>query len=167
MVILKEAALISALNGRPTSAAYDAIAEHGSTLSLANTLAKTSPDGKGFITHILPFNELEKLPKGIETKLTYVGSAHGVDEACKFYLFFLNPKNTALNIAFSVAKRFYRQISKYLESSSTKPFQTNRVKLLPNGLAGVKDGIELLKSGKVHGEKLVYRIAETPGVSRV
>lgn len=66
----------------------------------------------------------------------------------------------------TVASRFYRQISKYLLQSSTNPtpLKTNRVKVMPNGLASVSDGIGLLKSGNVHAEKLVYRIEETPNL---
>lgn len=40
--------------------------------------------------------------------------------------------------------------------------QPNRAKILPNGLASVSEGLTLLQSDKVHGEKLVYRIADTP-----
>jgi NADPH:quinone reductase-like Zn-dependent oxidoreductase len=32
----------------------------------------------------------------------------------------------------------------------------------PNGLKGVLDGLDTLKTGKVSGQKLVYRVAETP-----
>jgi len=34
---------------------------------------------------------------------------------------------------------------------------------MPKGLASVEEGLNLLKDGKVSGEKLVYRIADTPG----
>ena len=66
----------------------------------------------------------------------------------------------------TVASRFYRQISSYLAASPSnpKPFQTLHVKLLPNGLASVEEGLALLKGNKLHGEKLVYRIADTPGL---
>ena len=36
--------------------------------------------------------------------------------------------------------------------------------MLAGGLNGVEEGITLLKAGKVHAEKFVYRIRETPGV---
>ena len=41
------------------------------------------------------------------------------------------------------------------------PFKPNKVKLMPGGLDSVKEGLELLKAGEVHGEKIVYRIADT------
>ena len=72
----------------------------------------------------------------------------------------------SINLFPSVAARFYRQISKWLEVTpeNPKPFKPNRVRVLPNGLASVEKGLLLLKNGEVHGEKLVYRIAETPGL---
>jgi NADPH:quinone reductase-like Zn-dependent oxidoreductase len=36
------------------------------------------------------------------------------------------------------------------------------VKLYPAGLLGVAEGIEYMRLGKVHAEKIVYRIADTP-----
>lgn len=36
--------------------------------------------------------------------------------------------------------------------------------MLPNGLESVEEGVALLKDDKVHGEKLVYLIAETPAI---
>lgn len=35
---------------------------------------------------------------------------------------------------------------------------------MPDGLASVDRGIDMLIKGEVHGEKLVYRIADTPGL---
>lgn len=65
-----------------------------------------------------------------------------------------------------VAARWYRQIGRWLAPSAENPtpFKTNNVKLMPNGLASVPEGLKLLREGKVHAEKLVYRIADTPGL---
>lgn len=35
------------------------------------------------------------------------------------------------------------------------------MKLLPHGLDSVAEGVQLLKEGKVNGEKLVYRIEDS------
>ena len=35
---------------------------------------------------------------------------------------------------------------------------------MPKGLASVDEGLALLRENKVHGEKLVYRIADTLGI---
>ena len=68
----------------------------------------------------------------------------------------------------SVAARWYRQIGRWLEASDSNPvpFKPNKARVLPGGLAAVEDGLALLKAGKVHGEKLVYRIAETPQLQK-
>lgn len=67
----------------------------------------------------------------------------------------------------SVTSRFYRQISAYLSPSPSnpKPFQTPNLKILPNGLESVEEGLALMKADKLHGEKLVYRIADTPAIA--
>lgn len=156
---------MKALSEYPTSAAFDAITEHGSTVLLGRVLSRASLDGKGTITYVLhSFKDHEQIPNGVEAKLTYVASAYLDDEACKF----INPP-VAVSIAqecIAVASRFYRQTSKYLLQSPTNPtpLKPNRVKLMPNGLASVSDGVGLLKNGNVHAEKLVYRIEETPGL---
>ncbi|KAF5362712.1 hypothetical protein D9758_011743 [Tetrapyrgos nigripes] len=36
------------------------------------------------------------------------------------------------------------------------------IKVFPDGLAGVQEGLEYMKSGKVSGEKVVFRISDTP-----
>ncbi|EIN05617.1 NAD(P)-binding protein [Punctularia strigosozonata HHB-11173 SS5] len=65
---------------------------------------------------------------------------------------FTHPINQPL--ARGVAEHFPR----YLEEGFIKP---NRVRVLPNGLAGVEAGLELLRTGKVSGQKLVVRPQET------
>ena len=67
-----------------------------------------------------------------------------------------------------VAARWYRQIGRWLVSPDTnhEPFQTNKARVLPGGLSAVPDGLKLLKEGKVHAEKLVYRIADTPQLQK-
>ena len=65
------------------------------------------------------------------------------------------------DLQLAVAAPFYRKISHWLSEGS---YKCNRTKILPGGLADVFKGLDLLKSGEVHGEKLVYRIADTPGI---
>ncbi|KAL5498915.1 hypothetical protein ACEPAH_1433 [Sanghuangporus vaninii] len=139
-----EKALIEAATGKNVQWAFDVITEKGSTVLLSRVLAKVSPTGKGKVTFLLPVSddELKQFPEGIEHKHTFVGTAYGEDK--------------------DLSARFYRQIGQWLAASP--PFQPNRVKVLPGGLTSVPKGLELLKTGKVHGEKLVYRIAETPGL---
>lgn len=37
--------------------------------------------------------------------------------------------------------------------------------VVPGGLEGVEEGLRRLQQGEVRGEKLVYRIKETPGLA--
>ncbi|EIW58236.1 GroES-like protein [Trametes versicolor FP-101664 SS1] len=53
----------------------------------------------------------------------------------------------------------YKQLHGWLEKGLLKP---NPVEVLPNGLAGVSDGLERMKAKKVSGMKLVARPQETP-----
>ncbi|KAL1762802.1 chaperonin 10-like protein [Schizophyllum commune] len=134
-------ALVAAIGDRPTSWAYDAVSEHGSALLLARTLAKVVKLGK--ITTVLPIPDEEpaQFPAGIAYELTRVATAHTND--AKF------------------AADYYRKFSHWLADGSFKP---NRPRVLPGGLQSVAHGLELLETGKVHAEKLVYRIADTPGL---
>ena len=82
---------MEAVSGHTATVAFDAISEHGSTIALARALAKVSPaegQKKAKITHLLPLDEDTKkqIPESVETIETYVGSAHGKDEACKYFL---------------------------------------------------------------------------------
>ncbi|KAI0752214.1 chaperonin 10-like protein [Irpex lacteus] len=141
-------ALVTASKGLRISHILDAVTENDSTLLLARVLARISPDGKGKVTYVLPLSEedlkIKQFPAGIDAEFTSVGSAYGEDE--------------------EFAARWYRQISRWLvrSASNQAPFQPNKVRLLPDGLASVPEGIKLLEEGKVHGEKLVYRIVDTP-----
>ncbi|KAI5122327.1 hypothetical protein M0805_002494 [Coniferiporia weirii] len=141
-----EAALVAALSGKPCSSAYDAISIPGSSLLLSKVVARTSPNGKGRVTFILEVSDEERaqFPPGVDGFQTNVKTAYGVDER--------------------FAARFYRQISQYLipSANNPQPFQPNRVKIIPGGLAGVVDGLKLLKEEKVNAEKLVYRVDDTP-----
>jgi len=137
-------AIVSELAGHQAVAAYDAIVSETSTLALAHAIVKSK--GKGKITHVLPLKDDVKnsLPSGVEVVSTLVSSAHKDDEA--------------------FARHFARQLKAYLTATNGKPraLQPNRPKVLPNGLASVAEGLNLLQSDQVHGEKLVYRIADTP-----
>ncbi|OCB90536.1 GroES-like protein [Sanghuangporus baumii] len=139
-----ESALIEAAKGKNVQYVYDVVSEDGSIVLLSRVLSKVSPNGKGKVTYVLTLTEDEQkqIPQGIETGRAGAGTAYGEDQ--------------------EFAARFYRQIGQWLAASP--PFKPNRAKVLPEGLASVPKGLELLRTGQVHGEKLVYRIADTPGL---
>ncbi|KAI0765652.1 GroES-like protein [Trametes elegans] len=57
------------------------------------------------------------------------------------------------------AAALFRRVTPWLEQGVLKP---NPVEVLPDGLAGINDGLARLKAGKVSGTKLVARPQETP-----
>ncbi|KAI5895254.1 GroES-like protein [Schizophyllum commune H4-8] len=134
-------ALVAAVGGRPIAWASDAVSDYGSALMLARTLARLTKSGA--VTTVLPApeNEEKQFPAGILHAPMMVGTAHFED--AKF------------------AAEWYRKISRWLADGSFKP---NRPKVLPRGLESVAHGLELLETGNVHAEKLVYRIADTPSL---
>ncbi|KAI5122715.1 hypothetical protein M0805_009768 [Coniferiporia weirii] len=145
-----EDALVKALSGRSCSAACDTIVTGDSTPVLAGAIAKASHGGRGKVTHLLPLKDdaKKRFPPNVEPVSTFVGSAFEKDE--------------------TFCARFSRLIPDYLaaptDGKTTTGLRPNRVRVVPNGLAGVGEGLALLKDDKVHGEKLVYRVIETPGV---
>lgn len=82
-----------------------------------------------------------ELPSNVKCEPTYVLTAYGDDEA--------------------FSAQMYREIAAALDKGVFKP---NRVRVVPGGLAGVEGGLKEMEEGKVSAEKLVYRIAETPGL---
>jgi len=143
-----EAALTDALleTGLPCDTAMDCVSQGGTILELAGALSSTSLTGGGKVTYVLAITEEEQnnLPPMVTAERTSVGTAYGADEA--------------------FAARFYRQISQYLAKSekNSKPLLPNKVRIMPGGLASVEKGLEMLKAGEVHAEKLVYKVSETP-----
>lgn len=130
------AAIRDAAKGRSLEHAFDAISEHGSPVLCAEIL------GKGKLTLVLPQGP-EKVENGVEVTQTSVGRAHG--ELAAF------------------AEKYYGLMAKWLSEGK---FKGNRVKLMPGGLAAVQEGLALLRANQVSGEKLVYRIEDTPGLSK-
>ncbi|RHZ53112.1 zinc-binding alcohol dehydrogenase family protein [Aspergillus thermomutatus] len=60
---------------------------------------------------------------------------------------------------FEFACKFWSVAEKLLAEGKIK---VHRPKVCPDGLKGVLSGLQLMREGKVSGEKLVYNIAETP-----
>ncbi|KAI0364594.1 GroES-like protein [Pilatotrama ljubarskyi] len=56
-------------------------------------------------------------------------------------------------------RAMFEHLTGWLEKGLLKP---NPVEVLPNGLAGINDGLARMKAGKVSGTKLVARPQETP-----
>jgi NADPH:quinone reductase-like Zn-dependent oxidoreductase len=135
-VIADIAAAITA-SGHTFSAAFDAHANTtGDTTSYAALGSLMQPAG-GAVTTVLPLDEnaVKTLPPNVKFDgWTMVGSAHDMTQQGDF------------------AKRWFRQLGKWLGEGKFKP---NVVKVIPGGLAGVREGLRLLEENKVSGEKMV------------
>ncbi|KAI9510860.1 dehydrogenase [Russula earlei] len=59
----------------------------------------------------------------------------------------------------SKGKWYADLLTKILATTNVKP---NALLIQPNGLAGVKDGLQYIAEGKVSGQKITYRIADAP-----
>jgi len=60
-----------------------------------------------------------------------------------------------------LGKRLYQSVEAWLISKSFKP---NNITHVPNGLAGISEAHQQMKSGQVSASKLVCKISETPGL---
>ncbi|KAI0715804.1 GroES-like protein [Cerioporus squamosus] len=58
-----------------------------------------------------------------------------------------------------IGVQFYSRLTEWLRTGVIVP---NNVEVLPNGLAGIPDGLERIKQNKVSGTKLIARPQETP-----
>lgn len=133
------AAIIHNAAGGKIRHVYDAIAENGTFPAIVEGL---QPEG-GKVTAVLDYtkDELASLPSNIHYQRTFVGTAHDVDA--------------------DYAKKWFARAGEWLEEEKLRP-QT--VKVIPGGLEGVDEGIQSLQDFKVNAVKLVYRLAETPGL---
>jgi NADPH:quinone reductase-like Zn-dependent oxidoreductase len=120
--------------------AYDAISEKGSLQAIAEAFKEHG----GQITYTLTYDDatINALPRGVTATRTLVATAHSSDA--------------------DFAQHWYARAGEWLEKGH---FRGMKVTLIEGGLAGVDEGLKRLQEGKVSGEKLVYRIADTPGLA--
>jgi NADPH2:quinone reductase len=126
------------LGGKKLLRAYDAISEGDSVKDISAVLA----DG-GLHTTVLPVPEEETSTR---TKIlrTMVGDAHSGAPYLQ-----------------DLASAYYRLFGKWLQEGRFEPHPYEVVK---GGLQGVEEGLRRLQEGKVSAKKLVFRIADTPGL---
>ncbi len=125
----------NATNGK-LKLVYDAISANGTTTTASQTLS--SEGGKVLVV----LNVNEKFPENVSIIRTFAADTH-TDKAR------------------DLGKRTWASVEEWLRSGLIKP---NPVKIVENGLLGVEHGFALQKQGKVSGEKLVYRIKDTPSL---
>ncbi|GAA6043353.1 hypothetical protein JCM8097_008046 [Rhodosporidiobolus ruineniae] len=136
--------------------AFDCVSENGTLEVIAEALGCLSAqDGKGKatpkVTYILPASDEQmQLYKkhGVGFQRTMCAVAYGDDLWGDESIF---------------AEHWFDRLGEWLERGE---FKAQKVTVVPGGLAGVAEGLRRLKEGEVRGEKLVYRIAETPGLEQ-
>jgi hypothetical protein len=130
---------MAAAKGITFNHAYDAISSKSGDSTTTTQLATALQPQGGFLTTVLPTAEETdpssvNFPSNVKLDRTMVGTAHDPKMDAKF------------------AEKWFRILGQWLEDGKLKP---NKVKIMPSGLAGIKEGLKLLKEDKVSGEKLV------------
>jgi len=130
--------------------AFDVTCAHESWVHICEVLDRT--EGGSYIDMLDPPDEYS-WPEGVVLTRTFVATAYG--EAHE-----MRSEKEALQDR-DFAYMFYRYMSLLLKEGrlSGHPYE-----VIPGGLTGVQEGIQRLHDHKVHGKKLVYRIADTPGL---
>ncbi|KII89535.1 hypothetical protein PLICRDRAFT_41165 [Plicaturopsis crispa FD-325 SS-3] len=127
------AAVTANAGGRPISVVYDAISLAGTQQTAYDVVA---PGGAIVLTLPPAYKEVEG--KGVRV----VNVAGNVNM----------PPNRALGVS------LYAKLESLLRDGTIKP---NKVEVLPNGLAGIPDGLARMKADKVSGLKLIAHPQET------
>jgi NADPH:quinone reductase-like Zn-dependent oxidoreductase len=125
----------NATNGK-LKIVFDSISEDGTALTSSKALS--SEGGKLLVVNPAE----EKFPENVQVIRTFAA-------------------DTFSEKARDIGKRTWAQVEEWLRSGTIKP---NPVKIVENGLLGVEHGLDLQKNGKVSGQKLVYRIKDTPSL---
>ncbi|KAL7933860.1 GroES-like protein [Trichoderma chlorosporum] len=143
--------LKATLGGKKCFHAVDAINDENSFRHLSQVLA---PEGSRMSVY-LPRLDYSCIPPGISVGITFFGTVHG--EATP-----ISNKVYKEDVDFAYA--FFRLVSRWIAEGKMggQPHE-----ILPNGLESVEEGLRMLKEGKVSAKKLIYRIADTPGVGLV
>lgn len=127
--------------------AFDAVSQPATTRLAAHALAAGSP-APCFLTTLLPLKSTDRLALPTSIQFTQTNGPDVHKQEC--------------DAAREVAGRFAAVVGGWLASGAVR---APRVRVVPGGLAGVGEGLRELREGKVKGQKLVYRISETPGLN--
>jgi len=137
-----EQELTDAVRAHDIHHVFDTVSEGGTYQLAAKALDANGGQG-GLIATVLPAQDADSLPKSVTVTLTTSPSVH-------------NPDNSQVEALVDV------MVTKAGEWHESGELKVQKVTVLPGGLSGVAEGLQRLQDGKVSGEKLVYRISETP-----
>ncbi|VDB91962.1 unnamed protein product [Peniophora sp. CBMAI 1063] len=125
--------------------AVDTISEQGSVKIIVPALS--SEGGK--IATILPYSDEDIAALGPNVT-HWMSSAYD-----------LNEDLPGAPSRLADAPRYCRLATQLLAEGKVKP---TPIRVWPNGLLGINDAMQYMMDGKVSGEKIVFRIADTPGL---
>ncbi|KAH9840915.1 chaperonin 10-like protein [Rhodofomes roseus] len=138
---------IFAATGGTLRHAMDCISQDRTPNQVSTSLSKEG----GNIATLLPYVSRSK---GVQTQLILAYTILGKEITFPF-------AHPAVEEDHQSAVEYAQLISKLLSQGKIKH---TRINLFPHGLQSVKDGFEYMGAGKVHAEKITYRISDTPGV---
>ena len=131
--------------------AFDCYSEESSVGICAAALA-SSPPPSGQKIRLGTIAPLNSGRKDVDHLSTFGHAAFGEEFTILGHTIPANPKH------YEFATKFFRLVEGLLAEDKLKP---HPIEIRPHGLGGVLSGLEDLRSEKVSGKKLVYRIADT------
>lgn len=141
-----------ALGDEKLQYAFDAVSENGTTGQIASLISPDTKDAR----IVLVLYPSEKLPEYIQYPQTSVYSCYGEELRVGERVLPANLEDKEFALKF-----FPRLVEWLREGGKIIP---NKIAVVPGGLEGVKEGFRRMREKEVSGEKLVFRIAETPGL---
>ncbi|KAJ3169715.1 hypothetical protein HK101_011439 [Irineochytrium annulatum] len=127
--------------------AYDAYSGGDSFALVESCLDADRP---GHIATVMPGGEAAIKRADVSTTIVQGWNALG-----RPYTNFLGQVVDVNEKDFNLTRETYRKLTTMMEDGRIKP---NRVRLLEGGLEAVAAGLEMMRAGKVSGEKIVYKI---------
>ncbi|KAJ7572121.1 chaperonin 10-like protein [Mycena floridula] len=114
-----------------------------------NQVSMSMSNTGGKIVTVLPY---ESRKPGVQTSCVLAQSILGKSTTVPFV-------TTGNPVHIENGKFYFKIISALLVQGKLKPM---KMRLYTRGLASVKEGMEYMRLGKTHAEKLTYRIIDTP-----
>jgi len=139
--------------GKHLRHAFDAIS-HTSARTWESIVPCLAESGHAYLNMVDPPEVDVKWPTNMIFSRTLVSGAYGEEDSA-----FRNRRDSEKDGDFAYA--MYRYISRMLRDGR---FTGHPYEIMKNGLADVATGLQMLREGKVHGKKLVYRVQDTPGL---
>jgi len=152
--VVAEVTKILAKEGQELRHAFDAIS-HSDVKTWESVAPCLAKEGIVWLNLTDPPEQPVTWPSNMVVSRVYVSGAYGEHDKSGYR----NREDALLDGEFSYC--MYRYIARQLKQGklTTHPYE-----VMEKGLESVAEGLQLLYDGKVHGKKLVYRIADTPNL---